>query len=63
MVPQPWTAYLDRCADERLRDGLIADLLAERESYYREVATFRVHTDERPPQRVVAEILGFIEAD
>lgn len=29
MVPQPWTAYLDRCADERLRDGLIADLLAD----------------------------------
>lgn len=29
MVPQPWTAYLDRCADERLREGLIADLLAD----------------------------------
>lgn len=45
------------------REQRYRDLLAERESYYREVATFRVHTDERPPQRVVAEILGFIEAD
>lgn len=39
------------------------NLLAQREPFYREVATFRVRTDERPPQRVVAEILGFIEVD
>lgn len=45
------------------REQRYRDLAAEREPYYREVATFRVRTDERPPQRVVAEILGFIEAD
>lgn len=45
------------------REQRYRDLAAQREPYYREVATFRVRTDERPPQRVVAEILGFIEAD
>ncbi|WP_115684538.1 shikimate kinase [Corynebacterium senegalense] len=38
------------------------DLLAAREPYYREVSDFRVRTDERPPQRVVAEVLGIIES-
>lgn len=45
------------------REQRYRELVVEREPYYREVATFRVRTDERPPQRVVAEILGFIEAD
>lgn len=45
------------------RERRYRELVVEREPYYREVATFRVRTDERPPQRVVAEILGFIEAD
>ena len=60
-----------RTADDNTRPVLDGDdreqryreLVVEREPYYREVATFRVRTDERPPQRVVAEILGFIEAD
>lgn len=39
------------------------DLMEEREPFYREVSDFRVRTDERPPQRVVAEILGFIETE
>lgn len=43
------------------REQRYRDLMVEREPLYREVATFRVRTDERPPQRVVAEILGFIE--
>lgn len=38
------------------------DLLATREPFYREVANYRVRTDERPPQRVVAEVLGIIES-
>lgn len=38
------------------------DLLATREPFYREVADYRVRTDQRPPQRVVAEILGIIES-
>lgn len=45
------------------REQRYRELVVEREPYYREVATFRVRTDERPPQRVVAEILGFIEAE
>ncbi|AIL97014.1 shikimate kinase [Corynebacterium ureicelerivorans] len=45
------------------REQRYRELVVEREPYYREVATFRVRTDERPLQRVVAEILGFIEAD
>ncbi|SIP87124.1 Shikimate kinase [Corynebacterium afermentans subsp. afermentans] len=39
------------------------DLMEQREPLYREVSSFRVRTDERPPQRVVAEILGFIDED
>ncbi|MGX0629743.1 shikimate kinase [Corynebacterium afermentans] len=39
------------------------DLMEQREPLYREVSSFRVRTDERPPQRVVAEILGFIDVD
>lgn len=60
-----------RTSDDESRPVLQGDdrqlryrnLLAQREPFYREVATFRVRTDERPPQRVVAEILGFIEMD
>ncbi|GAB3075267.1 Shikimate kinase [Corynebacterium aquatimens] len=36
-------------------------MLATREPYYREVATHRVRTDRRPPQRVVAEVLNVLE--
>lgn len=49
--------------DDGDREQRYRDLMKERESFYREVATFRVRTDERPPQRVVAEILGFIETE
>lgn len=45
------------------REQRYRDLLVEREPFYREVATYRVRTDERPPQRVVAEILGCIETE
>ena len=45
------------------REQRYRDLLEQREPLYREVASFRVRTDERPPQRVVAEILGFIDVD
>ncbi|SDL75166.1 shikimate kinase [Corynebacterium mycetoides] len=38
------------------------DLVAAREHLYREVAVHRVRTDERPPQRVVAEVLGIIDS-
>ncbi|WP_165165140.1 shikimate kinase [Corynebacterium qintianiae] len=37
-------------------------LLASREHLYREVSDYRVRTDERPPQRVVAEVLGIIDS-
>lgn len=36
-------------------------LLERRRPLYQEVATLRVHSDERSPQRVVAEILSFLE--
>lgn len=45
------------------REQRYRDLMAQREPLYREVSSFRVRTDERPPQRVVAEILGFIDVD
>ncbi len=45
------------------REQRYRDLLEQRESFYREVSSFRVRTDERPPQRVVAEVLGFIDVD
>ena len=45
------------------REQRYRDLLEQREPLYREVASFRVRTDERPPQRVVAEVLGFIDAE
>lgn len=48
---------------EEAREQRYRELLEERESLYREVATFRVRTDDRPPQRVVAEILGFIDPE
>ncbi|MBP3087697.1 shikimate kinase [Corynebacterium sp. sy017] len=37
------------------------ELLKERRAFYREVSRFRVHSDRRGPQKVVADILGFIE--
>ena len=39
------------------------DLLAAREPFYREVADHRVRTDARPPQRVVAQVLSFIDPE
>lgn len=45
------------------REQRYRDLMEQREPLYREVSTFRVRTDERPPQRVVAEILGFIDGE
>ena len=39
------------------------ELLETREPYYREVADHRVRTDSRPPQRVVAEVLSFIDSE
>lgn len=39
------------------------ELLQTREPYYREVADHRVRTDSRPPQRVVAEVLSFIDSE
>jgi len=45
------------------REQRYRDLMEQREPLYREVSSFRVRTDERPPQRVVAEILGFIDVD
>lgn len=38
------------------------NLLTTREPFYREVADHRVRTDSRPPQRVVAEVLSFIDS-
>ncbi|STC70543.1 shikimate kinase [Corynebacterium pilosum] len=38
-------------------------LLEKREPFYREVADYRVRTDERPPQRVVAEVLAIIDTE
>ncbi len=37
-------------------------LLETRAPFYREVSDFRVRTDSRSPQQVVADILGFLEA-
>lgn len=45
------------------REQRYRELMEQREPLYREVSSFRVRTDERPPQRVVAEILGFIDVD
>lgn len=39
------------------------DLLVAREPFYRSVASYRVRTDKRPPQRIVAEVLGIIDVD
>lgn len=36
-------------------------LLESREDYYREVADYRVRSDEKTPPGLVAEILGFLE--
>lgn len=38
-------------------------LLAEREPFYRDVADYRVRTDGRPPQRIVAEVLSVIDSE
>ena len=45
------------------REQRYRDLMEQRGPLYSEVSSFRVRTDERPPQRVVAEILGFIDVD
>lgn len=39
-----------------------AQLLASREEYYREVADYRVRSDGKSPQSIVADILSFLEA-
>lgn len=60
-----------RTANDTSRPVLNADdreehyrnLLLTREPFYREVADHRVRTDSRPPQRVVAEILSFIDSE
>ncbi|MEY8208755.1 shikimate kinase [Corynebacterium sp. MNWGS58] len=36
-------------------------LMAQRRPLYREVADYRARTDQRSPQQVVADILGFLE--
>ena len=43
-------------ADTRYRN-----LMAQRRPLYREVADYRARTDQRSPQQVVADILGFLE--
>ncbi|WP_018023949.1 shikimate kinase [Corynebacterium ulceribovis] len=53
-------------ADRPLLDGddrrkTYQAMLDARSPLYDEVATYRVRSDERPPQRVVADILGFLE--
>lgn len=35
--------------------------MAQRRPLYREVADYRARTDQRSPQQVVADILGFLE--
>lgn len=58
-----------RTARESTRPVLAADdpaehyrqLLEERQPFYREVANFRARTDDRTPQQVVGDILGFLE--
>lgn len=60
-----------RTASDNSRPVLQADnplehyrnLLLTREPFYREVADHRVRTDSRPPQRVVAEVLSFIDTE
>lgn len=37
------------------------NLLNTREAYYRSVADYRVRSDGKSPQRIVADILGFLE--
>ncbi|WP_342319826.1 shikimate kinase [Corynebacterium mayonis] len=39
-----------------------SELLEQRAPLYREVADFRVRTDGRPPQSIVAEVLGLIDS-
>lgn len=58
-----------RTRDEESRPVLVADdpeehyrlLLQAREDYYREVADYRVRSDGKTPQSLVADILGFLE--
>lgn len=60
-----------RTAGERTRPVLAADdptehyrnLLETRRPFYAEVATFRVRTNSRSPQQVVAEVLHHLEDD
>lgn len=43
------------------RRGHYQKLLDDREALYREVSDFRVRSDSRSPQRLVAEILSFLD--
>lgn len=60
-----------RTSGERTRPVLLADdpiehyrhLLEQRRPLYREVASYRVRTNTRSPQQVVAEVLNHIEND
>lgn len=60
-----------RTAGERTRPVLAADdpaehyrnLLETRRPFYQEVSTFRVRTNSRSPQQVVAEVLHHLEDD
>lgn len=49
--------------DAENREEHYRNLLETREPFYREVADHRVRTDSRPPQRVVAEVLSFIDTE
>ncbi|MEZ2121228.1 MULTISPECIES: shikimate kinase [unclassified Corynebacterium] len=39
------------------------ELLENRREFYREVASFRARTDERTPQQVVADVLGYLDSE
>ncbi|MBI8988980.1 shikimate kinase [Corynebacterium meridianum] len=39
------------------------ELLDGRREFYREVASFRARTDERTPQQVVADVLGYLDSE
>jgi shikimate kinase len=65
----PLDLLIERTARDRLRPLLrttdpaarVAELLAERDPIYRQVADAVVHTDRRSARHVVKEIQGFLE--
>jgi shikimate kinase len=65
----PVDLLIERTARDRLRPLLrtddpavrVAELLAERDPIYRQVADAVVHTDRRSARHVVKEIQGFLE--